>query len=82
MQTAIWVRNQAQRPGGAEVLVGHAFLRYFDAIGTAYSATIVKEPIPLLCGKGGAAKWAVARTSLFLAREHGHTGIIICHYAF
>ena len=89
---ATMMEFQCKRPSGyvtkrkarqsAEVLVEHVFLRYFDALGTAYSATIVKEPTPLLFGKSGAAQWAVARKSLFLAREHGHTGISICHYVF
>ena len=40
------------------------------------------EPLELKFGKTGPALWAAARKVLFLAREHDHRGICICHYAF
>eukprot|EP00974_Lingulodinium_polyedra_P029244 2818284-Lingulodinium_polyedra.AAC.1 len=63
-------------------MVEHTYIRYFDAVGDAHSATIVKEPIPMTHGKDHDAVWAIARRGLFVAREHGHTGVSICHCTF
>lgn len=78
-------QSQAQmRQGrmGKEVMVEHTFLRFFDALGNAHSGTIIKEPVPMWHGKDIDAVWGISRSDLFVARDHGHSGISIAHCTF
>jgi len=65
-----------------DFLVQQAFLRYFDASGSHQTTTVLRDPLPLIHGKGAWAVFAAALDFLPSLRELGHQGIAVQHYVF
>ena len=63
-----------------EVLIQQAFVRYFDAAGHCHTKVLLREALPLVHGKGGAANFACTREWCPFPRDEGHSGISISHY--
>ena len=74
----------AQRHGRSteEYLVQHAFARRLDASGQAHTVALLRDPLPLTHGKGAWAMFNAGVEFFQTAREQGHLGISIAHYAF
>lgn len=65
-----------------EYLVQCAFLRRLGSDGVARSMVVLRDSLPLTCGKGGWALFGAARAFLPTLREMEHRGLCIHHYAF
>jgi len=65
-----------------ELLVQHACVRYLDSRGVAHSRVVLQEPLPLTNGKSAWALLSRGVDFLPTARQMGHHGISVCHYAF
>ena len=66
----------------SEFLVQIGFVRRIDSSGKPVSACVLRDPVPLAHGKGAWALFSCGREFFPTARQQGHRGISIAHYAF
>lgn len=65
-----------------EYLVQHVFYRTIDALGTPSTVTLLRDPLPLSCGKTALAQYSCGKSFFQNARQLGHVGISIATYTW
>ena len=78
------VGGTLSREGGAscELLCQRAMFRSRDSTGGWKTAIMIRDPVPLVHGKGAEPVFSAAVEFLRTLRQMGHWGIAIQHYAF
>jgi hypothetical protein len=66
----------------SEFLVQVGFARRIDPNGKTITACILRDPVPLVHGKSAWSLFSCGREFFPTARQQGHVGISIAHYAF